>query len=101
MNSLRSRLFTALVVATGIIWMVGAAWIYVDSRARFERILDRRLMEAARMVDSLFDMPVDAVGLRSAAIRPAISYNRPTALPDLVAERSARRRFGRPRPTPR
>ncbi|MCX5569843.1 MULTISPECIES: ATP-binding protein [Kaistia] len=55
MNSLKRRLFAILVAATGIIWLVAGAWIYVSSRSELEHVLDTRLQEAARMVHSLVD----------------------------------------------
>ena len=55
MTSLRLRLFLVLVAATGIVWLAAVAWIYMDSRAQIENILNRRLMEAARMVATLVD----------------------------------------------
>ncbi|WP_018181861.1 ATP-binding protein [Kaistia granuli] len=53
MISLRRRLFLILLVATGVIWLSAVAWIYQVSRAEVEHVLDTRLQEAARMVDSL------------------------------------------------
>lgn len=53
MNSLRGRLFVILVAATGLIWACGFVWIYLDAKAELERVLDSRLQEAARMVNSL------------------------------------------------
>ena len=80
MNSLRMRLFVTLVTATGLVWLAAIAWTYVDSRAQFESILDRRLMEAARMVDSLFT-PARAGAARQAggdgdALARVVSYDR-------------------------
>ncbi len=74
------RLFATLVTATGLVWFAAIAWAYVDSRAQFEGILDRRLMEAARMVDSLFT-PVQAEVARrpdgaGAALGRVVSYDR-------------------------
>jgi two-component system, OmpR family, sensor histidine kinase QseC len=53
LNSLRIRLFAILVAATSVIWLVAVAWFWWESRNQFESILDRRLMEAARMVATL------------------------------------------------
>ena len=53
MISLRRRLFLILLVATGVIWLSAVIWIYQVSRAEVEHVLDTRLQEAARMVDSL------------------------------------------------
>ncbi|KHK01707.1 ATP-binding protein [Desulfovibrio sp. TomC] len=53
MTSLRRRLFTILVAATGVIWLCGILWLFVGAKAELEHVLDTRLQEAARMVDSL------------------------------------------------
>ncbi len=74
------RLFAVLVAATGVVWLAAAAWVSIDSRARFEAILDRRLMEAARMVDSLFISPGGTSATtreaRIASLGTTISYDR-------------------------
>ncbi|MBA4785922.1 MAG: sensor histidine kinase N-terminal domain-containing protein [Rhizobiales bacterium] len=53
MNSIRTRLFVILLATTGAVWLFAAAWIYASTQAEVERVLDARLMEAARMVSSL------------------------------------------------
>ncbi|MBS7700080.1 MULTISPECIES: ATP-binding protein [unclassified Chelatococcus] len=53
MSSIRGRLFLILVVTSGLVWLSAAAWIYVSTRTEVERVLDARLIEAARMVNSL------------------------------------------------
>lgn len=55
MKSMTARLFGLLLLATGIVWMCGMAWIYSGSRKELERVLDVRLEEATRMVSSLMD----------------------------------------------
>lgn len=55
MNSLTLRLFGLLLIATGIVWLSGIAWIYAGSRQELERVLDARLEEASRMVSSLIE----------------------------------------------
>jgi two-component system sensor histidine kinase QseC len=52
-TSVRTRLFVILIAATSLIWLCAAAWIYIDSKRQLQRVLDTRLMEAARMVGSL------------------------------------------------
>ncbi|WP_158807484.1 ATP-binding protein [Beijerinckia sp. L45] len=83
MKSLRLRLFLVLVAATGFVWLAAVVWIYTDSRSQIENILNRRLMEAARMVATLVDdegiqMPVQPGG--SPRVMPRLasggSYNR-------------------------
>jgi two-component system sensor histidine kinase QseC len=55
MNSINARLFALLLVATSLVWFLGMAWIYSGSRKELERVLDSRLEEATRMVNSLMD----------------------------------------------
>ena len=53
MRSLRVRLFVVLAAMTVFVWSSAAAWIYASTRAEVQRVLDRRLVEAAGMVASL------------------------------------------------
>lgn len=53
MRSLRTRLFAILLITTGLLWLSATVWIFLSTRAEVERVLDARLMEAARMVNSL------------------------------------------------
>ena len=53
MNSMRARLLLILLLTTGAVWLSAAEWIYWSTQARVEQVLDARLREAARMVDSL------------------------------------------------
>lgn len=53
MTSLRFRLFLLVAGATAIVWSIAAAWTVLSARADVERVLDRRLQEAAIMVASL------------------------------------------------
>lgn len=53
MSSLRIRLFVLLAATTVIVWSSAAVWIYASTRAEVQRVLDRRLVEAAGMVASL------------------------------------------------
>lgn len=55
MKSMTARLFGLLMLATGIVWICGMAWIYSGSRKELARVLDVRLEEATRMVSSLMD----------------------------------------------
>ena len=57
MRSLRLRLFALVAAVTMLVWAGAAAWTAVSTRAQLERVLDRRLVEAARMVAAL-DVPV-------------------------------------------
>ena len=53
MSSLRARLLLVLIASTSAIWICGFASIYINSQREIQNLLDRRLMEAARMVLSL------------------------------------------------
>lgn len=57
MRSLRTRLFAILLITTGLLWLSATVWIFLSTRAEVERVLDARLMEAARMVNSLIVSP--------------------------------------------
>lgn len=68
MNSIRVRLFAILLATTGTVWLFAAVWIYASTQAEVERVLDARLMEAARMVSSLItDHQIDPAAAASAA----------------------------------
>ncbi|HET6391020.1 ATP-binding protein [Hyphomicrobium sp.] len=53
MKSIRARLFLILMLMTGGAWTGAAWWIYFCTSAEIEHALDARLIEAARMVNSL------------------------------------------------
>lgn len=76
MRSIRSRLFMILMITTGIVWMSAIVWIYLSTRAEVERVLDARLIEAARMVSSL---------ITSQEIDPRRAAQIPTVEPALHA----------------
>lgn len=57
MKSLRARLFALVAAVTVLVWAGAAVWTSLSTRAEVERVLDRRLIEAARMVAAL-DLPV-------------------------------------------
>ncbi|MDN5925997.1 MAG: sensor histidine kinase N-terminal domain-containing protein [Hyphomicrobiales bacterium] len=80
MKSIRARLFTILLVTTGIVWLSAIAWIYLSTKAQVERVLDARLTEAARMVGSLVSSQDIAIGKAGAAAAivavPHASYDR-------------------------
>lgn len=86
MRSIRARLLVVLLGSTGLVWFLAVVWIYFSTQAELERVLDARLMEAARMVDSLLtDHRVDLAlasidgngtsGPQSLAVEPQ-SYER-------------------------
>jgi two-component system, OmpR family, sensor histidine kinase QseC len=74
-NSIRTRLFVILIAATGLIWLSGTAWIYLDSKRQLEHVLDTRLMESARMVSSL--VTSGEIALTARADQPAASIPLP------------------------
>jgi two-component system sensor histidine kinase QseC len=53
MRSIRLRLFSILLATTGAVWLFAVLWTYFSVQHQVERVLDARLMEAARMVSSL------------------------------------------------
>ena len=53
MRSLRARIFALVASVTLLVWASATAWTYFSTRAEIQRVLDRRLIEAARMVASL------------------------------------------------
>ena len=53
MKSLRVRIFALVAAVTVLVWSSAAVWTYFSARADVQRVLDRRLVEAARMVGSL------------------------------------------------
>jgi two-component system sensor histidine kinase QseC len=68
---MRTRLFAILLATTGAVWLFAATWIYASTQAEVERVLDARLMEAARMVSSLIsDHRIDAGEAADAAAPP-------------------------------
>ncbi len=72
MTSMRTRLFAILLATTGAVWLFAATWIYASTQAEVERVLDARLMEAARMVSSLIsDHRIDAGEAADAATADA------------------------------
>lgn len=71
MTSLRARLFALVAAVTMLVWAGAAAWTSLSTRAEVERVLDRRLVEAARMVAAL-DIPVGGTPRR---VEPS-SYER-------------------------
>lgn len=61
--SIRARLFTVLLLMTGVVWLSACIWIYTSTRDRLERVLDARLLESAKMVGSLVADRTISVGL--------------------------------------
>ena len=53
MTSMRLRIFLLLVLMTTLVWGGAVGWVQWQTRQEVQRVLDRRLMESARMVSSL------------------------------------------------
>jgi len=53
MTSIRLRLFGILALVTALVWGASVVWVEIHTRHEVQRVLDRRLMESARMVSSL------------------------------------------------
>lgn len=69
MNSMRARLLLILLLTTGAVWLSAAVWIYWSTQARVEQVLDARLREAARMVDSLITDNRIEIAMAAGAIK--------------------------------
>lgn len=72
MRSIRVRLFAFLAAVTLAVWAASAVWIQVRTEAEIRQVLDRRLMESARMVSSLLDegdLPMNAAAAAGEAGR--------------------------------
>lgn len=78
MRSIGTRLFVILAITTGVVWLCAVAWIFFSTRAEIERVLDARLMEAGRMVNSLIvSQEIDATGARQ--LEKIVPAHLPTA----------------------
>ncbi|HEY4585089.1 MAG TPA: hypothetical protein VIG84_01715 [Brevundimonas sp.] len=62
MTSIRIRLFAILAVVTALVWGAAVVWVEIHTRHEVQRVLDRRLMESARMVSSLMRTGRDDAG---------------------------------------
>ncbi len=71
LNSLHGRLFALVAAVTMLVWAGAATWTSLSTRAQVEEVLDRRLVEAARMVAAL-DVPVTDIARRG----PRTPYDR-------------------------
>lgn len=83
MHSIRNRLFLILIITTGIVWLSASGWIYLSTKSQIEHVLDARLMEAARMVNSLMNSQnIKAAGAKDITtdavldFKPHSNYNR-------------------------
>ena len=53
MMSIRMRLFAILALVTALVWGGAVIWVEIQTRHEVQRVLDRRLMESARLVSSM------------------------------------------------
>jgi len=51
--SIRMRLFAILALVTALVWGGAVIWVEIQTRHEVQRVLDRRLMESARLVSSM------------------------------------------------
>ena len=74
MTSIRTRLLSILAVATAIVWLCGVSWIALHTQRELDRMLDQRLGEVGRMVNSLLRSgdidPMVAAGAAQSAPQP-------------------------------
>lgn len=75
MKSLRARIFVLVAAMTVLVWSSAAAWSYFSTRSEVQRVLDRRLVEAAHMVASL-GIGAQPLPGGSTAIVPLRAYSR-------------------------
>jgi two-component system, OmpR family, sensor histidine kinase QseC len=66
--SIRARVFTVLLLMTGIVWLSACAWIYTSTKERLEHVMDARLVESAKMVSSLVGDRSVVVGIDGQAL---------------------------------
>ncbi|HQR91233.1 MAG TPA: two-component sensor histidine kinase, partial [Caulobacter sp.] len=71
MSSIRLRLFVTLALVTALVWGGAVVWVEIQTRAEVQRVLDRRLMESARMVSSLMQAGSVRPGRTLSAINAA------------------------------
>ncbi|MDF3905545.1 ATP-binding protein [Paracoccus sp. AS002] len=71
MISIRRRLLTILLLATGAIWLSAVIWIQHSTRTEVGHVLDRRLQESAQMVASLIRRGGGIAGPEAAALAEA------------------------------
>ena len=74
MRSIRLRLIAILLATTGAVWCCAVFWTYLSTQHQVERVLDARLIEAARMVSSLItDHHIDVAAAVEAATASDVS----------------------------
>lgn len=73
--SIRSRLTMILAITTGAVWLFAVVWIYASTQVQVEKVLDARLIEAAKMVSSLIaDHRVDVASAANVPDEPSGNF---------------------------
>lgn len=78
MRSIRLRLFAILLATTGAVWLLAVSWTYFSVQHQVQRVLDARLVEAARMVSSLITdhrIDIDTAAKSAAALDGGFSVD--------------------------
>ncbi len=76
MMSMRTRLFAILALVTALVWGGAVVWVEVQTRNEVQRVLDRRLMESARMVSSMMQPGRISPVINAEATQAATAYDR-------------------------
>lgn len=76
MMSMRTRLFAILALVTALVWGGAVVWVEVQTRNEVQRVLDRRLMESARMVSSMMQPGRVLPVINAEATQAATAYDR-------------------------
>lgn len=79
MMSIRMRLFVILALVTALVWGGAVVWVEIQTRHEVQRVLDRRLMESARLVSSMMRPGSLSPVANQDAGRPLTAYERQLA----------------------
>lgn len=76
MMSIRTRLFAILALVTALVWGGAVVWVEIQTRNEVQRVLDRRLMESARMVSSMMQPGRVSPVINEEAAQAGTAYDR-------------------------
>lgn len=79
MMSIRMRLFAILALVTALVWGGAVVWVEFQTRHEVQRVLDRRLMESARLVSSMMRPGSLSPVVNEDVSRPLTAYERQLA----------------------
>lgn len=79
MMSIRMRLFVILALVTALVWGGAVVWVEIQTRHEVQRVLDRRLMESARLVSSMMRPGSLSPVVNEEGGRPLTAYERQLA----------------------